>query len=220
MLTGHDWLEHHLETFVRPNLKKIPVVTRVAMNDFPLNQWKPVHLKALHATWKEAKKKAKSRQILLAGRDVYLFEVLARLEGFPTIFRPDISGPVAKAKIVKEDYTQCYLLDTGYAGTVPKALGIENFGLISCGGSYNKEQVKHQIFPKALALAGILEGVSKYWTQAGLRYHVDPKACVIIQTLSDDPVFTKAAIMTQYVAASVGAKYKVRGRVMSVGRGV
>ena len=141
------WLDQHLQEWVRPKLGVIPKINPTA---WFIQQWTQRDVLALQAVWQEGKKLAKGRNILLAGRDVWLLEVLARIEGFPTIFRPDISSSTCNH--VTEDYTRCYLLDTGFSGTVPKAMGIENFGLIKynppsyCGWASCRE---HQVFPRA-----------------------------------------------------------------------
>lgn len=152
-----SWLEEHLETFVRPHLKFIPKIETDPKRDYHIRRWSPVTLKALKAVWEEAKRRSQGRQILLAGRDVWQFEVLARIEDTPTIFRPDISGTVARwsPRVVKEDYSECYLLDTGYKGSVPLALGIPNFDLIHVSpGLYAEKELRdrragHQVFPHA-----------------------------------------------------------------------
>lgn len=140
------WLDQHIEEWIKPKIGKVPVIKD---SSWYIMQWQKADILALQAVWKEGKKLANGRKILLAGRDVWLLEMLARIEGFPTIFRPDISSYTKSH--VKEDYRDCYLLDTGFRGTVPKALGIENFGLIK----YNPEEYygwysyNHQVFPRA-----------------------------------------------------------------------
>ena len=194
---ARDWFDKHLEEFVRPYLKKVPDVDK---KEGYVKEWGPKHVIALLATWKEAKKKSSGRHVLLAGRDVFLFELLARLEDYPTTFRPDISCNVAQSGLVKEDYTQCYLLDTGFKGTVPKALGISNYSLIKADNyrltpkEYSEFVAAHQVFPRAkghstlVTLAGKLEYVYKYWTQ-GYAYKHRGK---IEQQLSEKEYFSYA----------------------------
>lgn len=216
-----SWLDKHLETFVRPYLGHIPLIDP---NNHCVQYLHPKALTCLLSVWKEAKKLAGSRQMLLAGRDVWLFEVLARLEDFPTIFRSDISSIVAPH--VKEDYTACYLLDTGYHGSVPKAMKIESYGLIKLTSDSPTEKKKHQVFPRMRLiryhpqtgvpiggpqnnlenLAGNLECMYKYWTQGSILPLIDnyvygpwpePK---IVQTLSSKAEFAVAAMTTRLVA--------------------
>lgn len=146
-MTPNQWLDKHLEEWVRPKVGFIPAIIPDA---WYLQSWKRVHTLALQGVWKEGKKLAKDRTILLAGRDVWCLEILARIEEFPTIFRPDISSTTCHH--VKEDYSKCYLLDTGFSGSVPKAMKIPNFGLVK----YNPKEyygwyslTDHQIFPRA-----------------------------------------------------------------------
>lgn len=227
-MTQTEWVQEHFYEFVMNHLGYIPQVeVNSKIRVYPLSVWTPRHTKALLAVWNQAKINAKGRQILLAGRDVFLFEVLARLEDFPTIFRPDISGPVARAKgAVTEDYRECFLLDTGFSGSVPKALGMKNFNLISYNPHGTKttaeERSQHQVFPNAfrekynkngalvgapsiiLQLAGFLEGVPKYWSQATF----DPKKGQIIQTLWS-PTSTYPGANSQFVNAATMTRYLV-----------
>ena len=171
-----SFLEEHLETFVRPNLGHIP---NVNPKETGPNLWTPKLITCLEAVWKQAKRRAGERKILLAGRDTWEFEILARVEGVPTDFRPDISTVVAVCglgylltggydfdrkgephPLIKEDYSEHYLLDSGYKGTIPKALGVKNWDMVvlalgSIGfGSASKEKQQevldqHQVFPVA-----------------------------------------------------------------------
>ena len=143
-----DWLEKHLEEWVRPKLGLIP---NIQPTMWFIQQWTKTDVLALQAVWREGKKLAGDRKILLAGRDVWLLRVLAEIEGFETIFRPDISSYTKG--YVKEDYKECYLLDTGFSGSVPKALKIPNFGLVkfSPPAYYGWVSLRdHQVFPRAL----------------------------------------------------------------------
>lgn len=218
MLTGSAWLEHHLETFVAPHIGGVPDIDPT--NSHVL-QWKPIFSPALRAVWAQAKQRAKGHPMLLAGRDVWLLEVLARIEGFPTAFRPDISGAVGRAKprAVQEDYSNHYLVDTGFQGSVPRGLDIPHFDLIALNPSYHDPDTKirrgnHQLFPQArltdpkfphsagkygtlYLLASQLERSPKYWIQGVTT--IGPTR-VITQTLSTGDEFVGAAMMTQLVA--------------------
>ena len=205
-----SFLEQHLEEFVRPNLGHIPNIDPTIQGP---NLWTPKMITCLEAVWKQAKRRANGRKILLAGRDTWEFEILARIEGVPTDFRPDISTSVAvtgltyfpngggydfdrKGKphpLIKEDYSEHYLLDSGYKGTIPKSLGVKNWDMVrlSLGSlvsaSRDKQQEvldQHQVFPLAYRgtrnklgqivssnkqspvynLVSSLEGSPKYWT--------------------------------------------------------
>lgn len=129
--TNREWLDEHLETFVRPNLGSIPDINRTRMAD---KGWTEKRISALHAIWTQCKRLAEGRPILLPGRDVWLLEVLARMEGFPTTFRKDISSCVAKSGLLKEDFSHFHAFDTGYSGSVPKALKCEHWHLMTWSG--------------------------------------------------------------------------------------
>src|SRR4051812_14149775 len=112
------WIDQHLEEFVKPHLGGIPSL-KIQERHY-LNYYDDeVFLGFLVKAWEEVKKRAEGRKIILAGRDVFLFEVLAQTEGFKdTTFRSEISGKVARAKIISQDlYKDFYLIDTGYKGS-------------------------------------------------------------------------------------------------------
>ena len=202
----YNWLDHHLEEFIKPNLGCIP---NVNLKTGDIKLWTPRLITCLEAVWKQAKKRAGSKKILLAGRDTWEFEILARVEGVLTDFRPDISTNVAingltndpktgariydrKGKphpLIKEDYSEHYLLDSGYKGTIPQALGVKTWDMVSLSlgslGLTNKSKNEqqealdlHQVFPRAKCkvvngavfnissiynLVSPLEGSPKYW---------------------------------------------------------
>ena len=171
--TGPDWLKAHAETFVAPYLGKAP---EIKPEDSSWAFFHPKMVLFLKIALDKALKVAneQGRPLLLAGRDVWAFEVLARLQGLPTIFRPEFSGNVVRDKgwgdILKTQYSHCYLLDTGYTGSVPLALGIPEgqFALMHCSTSLY--QPKRQLFPLVTnnrlgsPYASNLEGMCKYWT--------------------------------------------------------
>jgi hypothetical protein len=206
------WLDQHAETFVRPKLGFIP---NVDTKDYNIIQLGSRRLDQLKNVWEAAKKKAGGRMILLPGRDVFLFEVLARMEEFPTIFRPDISTLVSP--YVKEDYTDCYLLDTGYKGTIAKDLKIQNYGLIEFSIYSQKPEelkankAKYQVMESQDGLAGVLEGTPKYWQRG--YWHGGR----IIQKISDVGIFSIAAQATFHVGKKTIGK-TLTYTVMSLGR--
>lgn len=209
------WLGHHLETFVKPHLGGIP-----SIDDPKKVRWfhEPSLKKvsAIVACWERAKQLAGSKPILLPGRDVYLFNVLAEIEGFPVIFRPEISSPVAREAnhLFQESFERYYGVDTGFRGSVLKALGMTKFGLVWLEDKQHKSH--WQLFPYAQGntvvcgasrgffreLVAFLEGHNKYWTRAQVAYEVrapkkgDPLRGVVAgieQYLSDPDEFTKSA---------------------------
>lgn len=200
------WLHEHLETVVRPYLGKIP-----ASN--PHDQWVLTFdkkmLVALQAVWDQTKRLAKGKTILLPGRDVWLFEVVARVLGdYPTVFRPDIS--TSTAPHVSEDYSKYFVLDTGYKGSVPRALKCDHWVLVryDCTSADPKlrtleNRPTRQVFPKVkrgplMNLSSNLEGCPKYWTRAALK----PKSTQFSQQF-DSTYFELAAVLTMHVAQNV-----------------
>lgn len=206
----YTWLDVHLNNFVRPYLRCIP---EVEPDNMCIKRFSPKVLIALNLIWNEAKKKAQGRTILLPGRDVFLFEVIARMQGdYPTIFRPEISSAVAD--YVTENYKECFVLDTGYSGSIPKKLGIQNWSLVQYDPLYSKNALAgdkpfRQIFPKASrwsiygSLSSLLEGCPKYWIRALMRSPIT-KGGPVTQPF-DNYNFRTAAMLTIHVARSVKA---------------
>ena len=139
--------------------------------------------------------------VLLAGRDVFIFEILAQREGFPTIFRPDIS--TITVEHVKEDYSRCYLFDTGFVGSIPQALRCKFYSLASANsglgmGTWGRHMPLKthpiQVFPRmtgSRSLALKIESMPKYWRRG--FYREDKGIC---QELSEQEVFERAARLT------------------------
>jgi hypothetical protein len=162
-----DWLDKHIEEFIRPRLGKVPELDKDA---YPLHggAWIPLDVKCLQAMWWQGKRLAKGRTILLPGRDAFLLEVLARLEDWPTIFDQRLSSVVCRAiadgkykGIDISKFKDCFAIDTGYRGSVPKALGVTDFALLKYHPDvpltrntkpgninvYDPKVLTHQIFP-------------------------------------------------------------------------
>lgn len=193
-----NWIDQHLEEFVRPYLGYVP--------DIPADHdakgsyvFPPAVCKLLFLAWQRAKFMAGSRTILLPGRDAWEFEILARLEDVNTIFEPRISSCTKTDTLWKNKFTECFLVDSGHQGSIAKALGITEFGLAYCSTPADgSAKEKHELLPTLgyNQLYGALEGSPKYWICAG--YGQDDKGLnkisgdVIIQTLSQkEPYFSK-----------------------------
>lgn len=175
MLVGKKWLDDHIKTFIKPNISggKLPDLLATD-NGYADMLRKEENLKALLELWAEARKRADGRTIVLPGRDTWLLEVVARLEGHDTLFRPDISSItyswVAKHDPDAEKIKSCYGVDSGNAGSVPKGLKCADFGMVFYNGSPQK---RHQLIPHHNAgpyynIYCVLEGGLKYWTHATL----------------------------------------------------
>jgi hypothetical protein len=168
------WLDSHIKSFILPELGYQPD---------PIPAFSPNELTVIKNIWRAAKSNAGSRQILLTGRDTWIFEILARRENFPTIFRPEISRAVARYCDRKE-FRDCYLFDTGFLGSIPKRLDINHFNLASG---------KNQIFPKLKSCRSLIlkiENLPKYW-QTGRVFQGR-----IVQEKSEKEEFAKAAGIT------------------------
>lgn len=203
---ANKWLEQHLEEFVRPRLGCIPALD--AKKSYYVEQVTETFLKAVRFTWAEVKKCAGDRPILLAGRDAYAWEILARCENYPTTFRPDISRNTVA--YVNEDYSEHFLADTGYRGTIPIHLKVKNWKLISYTTHISTgkvtsdlEKAEHQLcFPNRnfMFCSGPMEGVEKYWTMANYR---DGR---IHQELEHEHSFINASMFTRAIATNKALK--------------
>lgn len=162
------WLAQHLEDFVKPVLGYTPSKPTDYTPFFV-----PSEKSVIKNMWRVAKCEARrlSKPILLAGRDVFVFEILARREGYPTTFRPDISRLTVNH--VVEDYSGYYLLDTGFMGSIARGLRIDSYVMASSfktsvgrGARRLLRTETNQAFPcmtgsRSLALK--IERTPKYW---------------------------------------------------------
>lgn len=155
-----NWLQEHMEGFVKPRLGYIP--------SEPLKFFTPSDMAAIKNVWRSVKREARGRTILLPGRDVFVFEILARREDYPTLFRPDCSRQTVSYMTI--DTKNMFLLDTGFAGTIPVKLNARKFKLISyC----EPNSIQCQVFPNlgwARALALRIEETPKYWESARMDW--------------------------------------------------
>lgn len=212
-----SWLQSHVEGFIVPYLGTMPNRTRPTtfgtdgFTVYPKRTDK-VQVAALARAWEGVKQLAKDRTILLPGRDTWEFEILARLEDHPTIFRPDISNYTKEH--VSEDYSECFVVDSGLRGSVPKALKIKNFALCCVSTTFTKGELKshdlalavdptrNTLYGQVSGLYNFLEGNYKYWTHA--RWENGS----IVQKLSRTVDFEQAACMTLEIAEFMGHFYR------------
>lgn len=184
------WLQKHLETFVQPVLGFIPTLSK---DEKPF--FSPQEMAIIKGMWRSVKTEAKRlrKPILLAGRDVFVFEILARREGTATVFRPDISRLTAQH--ITEDYSQHFLFDTGFMGSIPRMLKCSAFTMGSSsytsGGAFDyRHKSKHamlrtdpkQVFPRmkgARSLILKIEGTPKYWRRGFHRTVENTCVCVV-----------------------------------------
>jgi len=181
---NRSWLQEHLETFVVPYLGFVPA---------PLNPLTPVEMTVIKNTWRSIKKSGENKTIILPGRDVFIFEILARREGYPTVFMPEVSRNTVSSIKLPYDLEKVLIVDTGFMGSIPQALGVTSFILVS---HYEKKS-KQQIFPRltnARQLALRIEYTPKYWKRGSLHYECGEP--FVLQELSDLREFAAAAAMT------------------------
>jgi hypothetical protein len=177
------WLSKHLEEFVKPHLGYIP------KRYSHVKHFTPREMVYIKSIWRKARREAKetNRTLLLLGRDVWVFEVLARRENFPTIFVPECS------RVTKYHFAERFsgrndllLFDTGFEGSIPRALNLDHI-LVSAN---NRSK---QIFPcqnDARALAFKIEYSPKYWESGRL---VDGE---VMMNYSSEPDFMRALDLT------------------------
>jgi hypothetical protein len=189
-----SWLNQHLETFVYPEIgeQKLP----------PLGYFTPRDLTLIKNAWKSFKKHAKNKTILLPGRDVFVFEILARRENYPTIFMPELSRKTVgyyrdNLNMKKEEVC---IIDTGFAGSIPLGLGIKEFKMLS----HNSLHSDIHIFPSlkmSRELALKIEHTPKYWTTAFMT------AQGVMQVRSVFTEFVKAACLTVEVFTNSAPRF-------------
>jgi hypothetical protein len=186
----------HIEEFIKPVLGE-------DFSDEPLGYFTQEEMTVIKNAWRSIKKKADHKQILLPGRDVFIFEILARREGYPTIFVPECSRQTVNALYEKlgSSISDCYLFDTGFAGTIPKALRTKRFNMLSHHDMSGSVQVFPRLsFSRGLALK--VEKTPKYWSSG----RIDPENAVV-QDQSDIFEFARAARLTIEVYRNSSPKF-------------
>src|SRR4051794_31916934 len=117
-----SWLDEHIETFVKP---VIPDFEPYPNGTFREGYFANEELTVIKNSWRSIKRAAEGKPILLPGRDVFVWEILAQREKYPTLFLPECSRlTVRHVKI--PDLHQYFLFDTGFAGSIPRGLGVTN----------------------------------------------------------------------------------------------
>lgn len=198
-----SWLSVHLETFVQPYLEFIP--------EEGYNPLSSTEMAVIKNIWRSIKKRAKieNKTIVLPGRDVFIFEILARRENVPTIFIPECSRQTVnhiKLPIKKED---ALVLDTGFMGTIPIGLQVKSFEMISVERRRLKVE-ETQVFPRltlARNLALKIESTPKYWESGRLTITNIGERSQIVQPLSKKEEFERAAKFTIVVYKDSSPKW-------------
>jgi hypothetical protein len=189
-----SWLEDHIENFVTPVIG----VREIESSGY----FTPEEHTVIKNTWRAIKKNAQGKQILLPGRDVFVWEILARRENYPTIFMPECSRQtvrhIAKTRLGLRSLQNVYLFDTGFAGSIPRALGTKSFSLLS-SNSLPSQKIGVQVFPRLTFSRGLalkIEKSPKYWESGRLArnsFDVDQE---VRQDLSNSYEFFLAARLT------------------------
>lgn len=216
-----SWLQTHFESFVRPVLGDMTPSLQTKQRSLFFT---PQDMAMIKNMWRSIKygSVTTGRPVLLAGRDVWVFEVLARRENFPTTFRPDISRHTVN--YVKEDYRDHLLFDTGFMGSIPKGLKIEHFLLASWAEEARKNRhitgESRQVFPRmsgARSLALKIERTPKYWhagyardahgEAAGRWFYTPIGEVTIHQELANTNEFYRAAFLTLEIYKDSSPKF-------------
>lgn len=134
-------------------------------------------------TWKALKSRAHGKPILLPGRDVFLWEVMARQEDYPTVFSHQVSR-ITVDQWAKE-HPECigmFAFDTGFMGSV-----LRPFHRISMSGIFRESDLRGalgsadqtsryaQVFPRLRGARGIvlqIENLPKYYRRAYIAERV------------------------------------------------
>jgi len=197
----------HINEVIRPVLGE-------NFSEEPLGYFTPEEMTVIKNAWRSIKKKADRKQILLPGRDVFIFEILARREGYPTIFVPECSRQTVDALAEKlgPSITDCYLFDTGFAGTIPRALKTKRFNMLShhqMGGNV-------QVFPRLSFSRGLalkVEKTPKYWTSGRIDAEDN-----VVQDQSDIFEFARAARLTIEIYRNSSPKFIEKHKPISARR--
>lgn len=196
-----SWLEQHIQEFVKPQIGDF--------DQTPLGYFTQEELTVLKNSWRSIKRQANGQTVLLPGRDVFLFEVLARRENYPTIFMPECSRMTVR-HIAKElpELKDYFLFDTGFAGSIPRNLGTNKFKLFSA--IENSKQVFPRLsFSRGFALK--VEGTPKYWLSgrmAGLPFErLANRPDKVDQPFSSEKEFEDAARLTIEVYKNSSPKF-------------
>lgn len=188
-----SWLEQHLEEFVKPQIGEF--------DQTPLGYFSQEELTVLKNSWRSIKRQANGKTVLLPGRDVFLFEVLARRENYPTVFVPECSRmTVRHIAVERPELKELFLFDTGFAGSIPRNLGSQSFSLLS----HAEKNSKVQVFPRLSFSRGFalkIEETPKYWQSGQI---VDGK---VSQELMVTGQFELAARLTIEVYKNSSPKF-------------
>jgi len=211
-----SWLQRHLEEFIKPVLK-IDVYDLKASSYF-----KSEEVTIIKNAWRSVKRQAKEQNcdtILLAGRDVFIFEILARREDYPTCFLPECSRRTVSQIELLTNKEKIFLFDTGYVGSIPKALAIKKFSLLSSSSNFISfksvfNNTSNQVFPMLTNSRGLalkIENTPKYWRGGFLGKNNE-----VCQEYSDFAEFLSAAQLTIEIYTNSSPRFINHAKPISV----
>ena len=206
-----SWLNDHLETFVFPHVgRELYLLTPP-----PCERFGSEKMTIIKNAWRSAKSSARGKQIVLLGRDVWLFEVLARREGYPTIFDPRCSRQTSYHPEFSRrfSYRTHIMLDTGFEGSIANVLNLDC--VLVSANKFSPKVGKKQIFPTlkgSRSLALMIEATPKYWKSAII---VDGG---IKQEFSNPAEFVRAGKLTEEVYKDSSARFIGKRNPLGVGR--
>lgn len=189
------WLDEHIEDFVKP-------VVGGQFDQRPSNYFEPEELAVIKNTWRSVKRAAKGQTVLLPGRDVFIFEVLARRENYPTLFVPECSRGTVREIAEQCDYSNYFVFDTGFAGSIPRALRTKNYSLMSYSDLRNNVNV--QTFPRLTWSRGLalkIELTPKYWESGRMV------GKAVTQPIAQPHQFVRAARLTIEIYTNSAPKF-------------
>lgn len=208
-----SWLQDHLDGFVLPHMREVVLLepdsyVRDISKSYTYTHPTPTDMTVIKNAWRSVKKQARGRKILLMGRDVWPFEVLARRENYPTYFDPKCSRQTVAFTKLPFDRKDCVLFDTGFLGSIGKILKVP-FILLSADLAVKDTQV----FPKlsgARHLALKLESLPKYWKCARMIGEE------IFQEFSAPYEFSGASDLTQRIYKDSSPRFNKGRKVLGV----
>lgn len=198
-----SWLQSHFNSFVHSHVSRADLAE--AAKDFPAPYFSAPEMTAIKAVWRSAKLAAHGRRIILAGRDVWIFEVLARREGANTLFLPALSRSTVNSCYWNKLLTkQDFLFDTGFSGTIPKKLSMH----VGAWKLLSANSTTQQLLPRLLEnrdLAIKIERTPKYWYSARLNEFdskgrwIPPSEGIPSNSITDKLEFSNAALLTRQI---------------------
>lgn len=163
---------------------------------------------AVWLIWERSKEKLKGAHGLFAGRDAWLFEVCARVEGLEnTTFLPEISTAMSRfLGKGKHPFQNSVFLDTGFRGTCATNMGIKEFFLMNHSVvGQTRQLIKNAHYPFG-GFGSLMEASWKYWSSAYIWSEdpvnlYSPKYCQ--QAFDQAPMCAQAFEVTEMIAGAL-----------------